>query len=107
MISRVGSFLVATTIVLAPVVVSGPASALSATCNVGKDRIDEFGPDRYRVKIKCSRIGSGTIVRGVLPLTAEPDSVSPWFTTRNEWHYGLYKKVFSWQVGTPFAELTG
>lgn len=86
---------------------SSPSWGLSANCSVGRQTIEEWGADKHRVKVKCTKVGSSTLVRGKLPITAGPDSVSPWFHKKNAMHYGQYKKAYNWQLGSPIVEMKG
>lgn len=92
---------------LLPLGYMGSATALSATCNPGVQSIEEWNADKYRVKIRCSSIGRTTLVRGVLPISGESDSISPWFRETGKYYYGLYKNAWGWQLGSPKTEMTG
>lgn len=92
---------------LTPIAMGGSADAVSATCKVGKQSIDDWSADKHRVWAKCSAIGRTTLVQGQLPITGEADSVTPWFRTLNTTYYGEYKEAWYWQLGTPRINLKG
>jgi hypothetical protein len=87
--------------VVAPVGGTLTAGAASASCSVDKQTIEEWSADRHRVRIKCSEVKGG-VARGLLPISGEGDSVSPWFFTTGTYYYGEYKEAWNWQLGTPY-----
>jgi len=72
------------------VVFVGSADAVSGSCTSSRQEREIWGPNSFRVRAKCSSLGSDSKARGVLDIASEPDMQTGWFTDLNTYHYSSY-----------------